>query len=138
MAIENTIQPVNKVAKIWKDLDLNFAPNQKSGVAKKTDGNAVKQSMRILILTNFYERPFYPTKGGNVRGMLFENMTPLVASAMQKGMENLITSYEPRVELESVEVIPNYDQNSYEVTIRYSILNVNKPDSLSLELKRLR
>lgn len=138
MAIENTIQPVNKIAKIWKDLDLNFASNQKSGVAKKTDANAVKQAMRILILTNFYERPFYPTKGGNIRGMLFDNMSPLVASSIQKGIENLIKSYEPRAALVSVEVLPNYDQNSYEITIRYNVVNVNKPDSLSLELKRLR
>lgn len=138
MSQENSIQPKTLVAKVFKDLDLDFTANQRSGVAKKNDLNAIKQALKILVLTDFYERPFYPTKGGNLRGMLFENMTPMMANTMAKAIQNLIETYEPRAKVEYVNVIPDYDSNAYSVTIAFYGRNVNKPDRLSLELKRLR
>ena len=138
MSQENSIQPKTLVAKVFKDLDLDFTANQRSGVSKKNDLNAIKQALKILVLTDFYERPFYPTKGGNMRGMLFENMTYMMANTMAKAIQNLIETYEPRAKIEYVDVIPDYDANAYSVTIQFYGRNVNKPDRLSLELKRLR
>lgn len=127
-----------KISKVYTDLDLDFTANQRTGVAKKNDLNAVKQAMKILILTNFYERPFYPKKGGNIRGLLFDNMTPLLANTIQQTIINLVNSYEPRAILESVTVTPNYDNNAYEISIEFYAVNINKPDRLSVELVRLR
>lgn len=138
MAIEDSIQPKTLVAKVYKDLDLDFTKNAKTGVAKKTDLNAVKQALKILILTNFYERPFYPTKGGNLRGLLFENMTPMMANVISKQLQTLIETYEPRAIIDSLDVDPNFEQNAYTVSINFHATNVNKPDRLSLELERLR
>jgi len=138
MAIEDSIQPKTLIAKVYKDLDLNFTANSKTGVSKKTDLNAVKQALKILILTNFYERPFYPTKGGNLRGLLFENMTPMMANVISKQLQTLIQTYEPRAIIDSLDVDPNYEQNAYTVSINFHSTNVNKPDRLSLELERLR
>lgn len=134
MAIESI-----KVSRIYKDLDLNFTNNPVTGdVAKKLDVNAVKQSLRILLLTNFYERPFDPGKGVNLRGYLFEPMSKVVSSSISNSIKNIIESYEPRVRVKSIQVVPNFDLNSYEVTVSFFVVGINKPQILTANLKRLR
>lgn len=128
-----------KIARIYKDLDLNFTANPVSGdVAKKLDVNAVKQSILILLSTNFYERPFAPDKGANLRGVLFEQMSSTLASLLQNAVKNVITSYEPRARLDSVVVDPDYDGNQYDITIRYTVVGIDRPQTLTTSLKRLR
>jgi phage baseplate assembly protein W len=128
-----------KIARIYKDLDLNFTANPVTGdVAKKLDVNAVKQSILILLSTNFYERPFAPDKGANLRGFLFEQMSGTLASLIQNAIKNIIVSYEPRVRINSITVAPNYDGNQYDVILRYTVIGVDKPQTLTTSLKRLR
>jgi len=125
--------------RIYKDFDLSFAVNPTTGdLSKKLDVNAVKQSLRTLILTNYYERPFAPEKGANLRGMLFENITPLAANAMQKVIENLVNTYEPRAKLEDVVVRANIDNNAYEISIYYYVVGFPQPQTLNTTLERLR
>lgn len=128
-----------KVSRIYKDLDLNFTANPITGdVAKKLDVNAVKQSILILLSTNFYERPFAPDKGANLRGFLFEQMSSTLAALLQNSVKNVIASYEPRARVDSVVVTPDYDGNQYEVTLRYTVVGVDIPQILTTSLKRLR
>ena len=83
-----------KISRLYKDLDLSFTRNPVTGdVSKKIDVNAVKQSLNILMQTNFYERPFAPEKGANLRGYLFEPMSNLVANVLQSTVRNMIASY---------------------------------------------
>lgn len=127
------------ITRIYKDFDLSFAVNPTTGdLSKKLDTNAVKQSLRTLILTNYYERPFAPDKGANLRGMLFENITPLMATTISKVIENLINAYEPRVKLEDVVVRANIDNNAYEVSIYYYVVGFPQPQKLNTTLERLR
>jgi phage baseplate assembly protein W len=134
-----TIQKL-KVSRLYKDLDLDMsAPNPVTGDApKKTDVNAVKQSIKILMLTNFYERPFAPKKAGNISGLLFEPMSPLVSSTMSKVIEKLLQSYEPRANIQSVTVEPDFDNNAYTINITFYVVGINKPQSLTTRLKRVR
>ena len=128
-----------QITKLYKDLDLAFTLNSVTGdVAKKIDVNAVSQSLKILILTNFYERRFAPEKGANLRGMLFENMTRLQAEVMSKVIRNLIEAYEPRAVIESIAVIPDYDKNLYQVSIYYYVRGFNQPQEFNVNLQRLR
>lgn len=125
--------------KLYKDFDLSFAVNPTTGdLSKKLDVNAVKQSLRTLILTNYYERPFAPEKGANLRAMLFENISPLAANAMQKVIENLVNTYEPRAKLEDVVVRANIDNNAYDVSIYYYVVGFPQPQNLNTTLERLR
>ena len=125
-----------KISRLYKDLDLSFTANPVTGdVAKKIDVNAVKQSLNILIQTNYYERPFAPEKGANLRGYLFEPMSNLVAGLVQK---NMIESYEPRAKIETISVVANYDTGTYEVVLRYFIVGIARPQTLTANLKRLR
>ena len=104
--------------KLFKDLNLNFNKNIiTSDIAKLTDVEAIKRSVRNLVQLNHYEKPFHPEIGSNVRATLFENMTPITAAVLTRQIEDVIRDYEPRVELSRVDSIPNIDANRYDVRI---------------------
>ena len=107
-----------------RDLDLFFSRKQGSGdVNRITDVEAVKRSVRNLILTNFYEKPFHPEIGSGVRDMLFENMSPVTAVVLARKVEDVIENFEPRARLIGVRALPNLDRNEYEVTIEFFVVN---------------
>ena len=108
----------------YKDLDLFFSrKNGTNDIEKITDIEAVKRSVRNLVLTNFYEKPFHPEIGSGIRDMLFENMTPITAVVLARKVEDVIENFEPRARLISVRSLPNLDRNEYEVTIEFFVVN---------------
>ena len=130
----------DRSARIFKDFNLNFARHPVTGdIAKLTDVSAVKASVKNLILTNFYERPFHPEIGSDVRAALFENVSPLVAARLGRNIEDVIVNFEPRAELISVIVRANIDRNAYEATIKFNVVNTETEEqTLNLFLERLR
>lgn len=128
-----------KISRLYKDLDLSFGLNPlTSDVAKKLDVNAVKQSVNILVQTNFYERPFDAKKGANLRGLLFEPLGKPTANLIEKSIKFLLESYEPRARIESIVVTPDYDNNSYNTTLTFFVVGFPRPQILVANLKRLR
>jgi len=128
-----------KIARLYKDIDMAFTKNALSGdINKKLDVNAVKQSIRNLLLTRPYERPFHPELGSRLYSKLFEQMRPGLEMSLSRMVEQQILNFEPRVDILGIEVAPDYDDNSYEVTIRFLIKGINEPQDLSLSLTRLR
>jgi phage baseplate assembly protein W len=128
-----------KTARIYKDLDLSFTPLPGSGdAAKKYDVNAVKQSLRILLLTANGERPFNYLLGSPIYRMLFEPMDMITANMLETQITILITNQEPRVRLNKVEVIPNEDLNRYDITLYFYVVGLPEPVVYSTFLKRLR
>lgn len=127
------------ITRIYKDMDLAFTANPVTGdLSKKLDVNAVKQSMRILMLTNYYERPFAPKKGANLRGFLFQNISPLTADSIATVIEQLFANYEPRVKIQAVIVTPEYTNNLYRIDVKFFIIGIDGPQILSTNLERLR
>ncbi len=123
----------------FSDLDLNFTKHPiTKDVARKTGTNAIIGALKNLVYTNFYERPFNPKFGSNVRGMLFEPLDPLTGSILQKEIKILIENYEPRVSLRDIQVVADYDRNSYQVTITFFTVNSTQPLRTVLFLNRLR
>ena len=124
----------------WKDLDLFFSKKAGSNdINILTDIIAVKRSVRNLILTNHYEKPFHPEIGSGVRAILFELMTPMTAFILTKKIENIIETYEPRARLVGVRALPNLDRNEYEVTIEFYVQNFpTELVDLTIFLERLR
>jgi len=124
----------------YTDLDLFFGKKSSdSDISKVTNVQAVKRSVRNLVLLNVYEKPFHPEIAGGVREMLFENMTPITAQIIAKQVENVINNFEPRAKLVGVRVQPDLDRNLYELTIEFYV--VNAPTELvdmSVMLERLR
>ena len=115
---------ISRNVRQYRDLDLFFSrKNGTNDITKITDIEAVKRSIRNLILTNFYEKPFHPEIGSGIRDMLFENMTPITAVVLARKVEDVIENFEPRARLISVRSLPNLDRNEYEVTIEFFVVN---------------
>ena len=113
--------------RIYKDLNLNFTANPVTGdVATITDVNAVKRSVRNLLLTNHYDRPFHPEIGSNIPYLLFENFGPITGNQLARQIEEMITNFEPRANVESVECYPVPASYKYDVRIYFYIQNYKK------------
>jgi phage baseplate assembly protein W len=130
----------DRVVKEYVDLDLFFGrKSSNSDIQDLTNVKSVKRSIRNLILTNHFEKPFHPEIGSGVRDMLFENMTPVTAHILARKIEDVILNFEPRARLVGVRAEPILDRNTYEVTIEFYV--VNQPTELvdlSVMLERLR
>ena len=120
----------------YSDLDLFFGKKSSdSDISKVTDIQAVKRSIRNLVLLNTYEKPFHPEISGGIRGMLFENMSPIIA----KKVEEVINNFEPRARLVAVRATPDLDKNSYDMTVEFYVVNApTELVDLSIMLERLR
>ena len=126
-------------SKIFKDLNLDFQQNSATkDIQKITDVESVKRSVRNLINTNHYEKPFHPEIGSNLRAMLFELMTPQMNHVITKQIENLINNYEPRCRLVQVHTQPEFERNGYNVQISFYVQNYPDPVVVESFLERLR
>jgi phage baseplate assembly protein W len=131
---------IDRNVRQYTDLDLFFGKKATSkDINKVTDIQAVKRSIRNLVLTNHYEKPFHPEIGSGVRGVLFELMTPITAHVLTQQIENVIENFEPRARLISVRAQPNLDRNEYECTIEFYVANTpTELVDLTVFLERLR
>jgi len=124
----------------YSDLDLFFSrKSSDSDISKVTDIQAVKRSIRNLVLLNHFEKPFHPEIAGGIREMLFELMTPTTSAIIARKVEDVIKNYEPRARLVGVRAQPDFDDNSYNISIEFYV--VNAPTELvdmSVMLERLR
>lgn len=128
-----------KNTRIFSDIDLNFLPHPNTGdIGKKFDENAIKASVKHLVMTNHYERRFHPEIGSQVRALLFEPFGPLLDAMLKKAITNTIINHEPRVRLLSVEVNSNPDNNSIYVAIVFTIVNSERPITVDFILNRTR
>lgn len=123
----------------YSDLSINFGKNPfNSDVNRITEVDSVKRSVKSLILTNRYERLLDPAIGGNIRALLFEPMSSMTTTVLEDYITDTIKNYEPRAILDKVVVDPDYDRNSYEVTIQFRINSVEQPQTLTVALERVR
>jgi len=122
----------------YSDLDLDFNMSTTGDVSKKTGAEAIKRSVRNLIFTNYYERKFQSFIGSGVTSLLFELDNPFVTVSLQTAISDCINNFEPRVSLQSVDVSDDPDNNGFNVTLTYVILNKNLPVTTGLFLERIR
>ena len=118
-------QNEKRSSRVYKDLNLNFTRYPVTGdVATVTDVNAVKRSIRNLLLTNHYERPFHPEIGSDIPALLFENFGPITGNQLSRNIEEMILNFEPRARVETVECFPVPDSNRYDVRIYFYVENL--------------
>ena len=121
----------------WTDIDINLTLHpQSKDITLKYDINAVKRSLKNLLSTNHYERPFKPSLGTNFSTMLFEMADVTNAVIMEQNIKELIGTYEPRALVTHVFV--NVIKNSIDLTVLFTILNSSEPQELNLILERIR
>jgi len=130
---------VNTVKDIYSDLDMFLVPHPVTGdISTKKDSDAIKRSIRNIVLTNKFERPFKPNFGGGVTNMLFELDSTRKVKRFQKEMVNMIERLEPRVYNVSVRLNPLTDDNRLDVQIFYSIRNGKSGQSAEFTVTRVR
>jgi phage baseplate assembly protein W len=132
--------PLERVSKGFKDLSMTFQVNPLNydliGLKNET---AIARSIRNLVFTYPGERFFNENLGSKVSRSLFENLDEISASIIKDEIENTIRNYEPRVNLISVNVTPNYDEGEFNVTINYRIVGIDVlPQQLSFALQPTR
>lgn len=135
----NLVTARSKKISIYSDFkkDLSISPLS-DDLALIKDEDAVKESLKNLILTDRGERLMQPNLGGNVRAMLFENMTPASLKFLEETIRSTIEIYEPRATLRDVIVTGNLDDNVVKVTVKFFITNQEQPLELSVFLERTR
>ena len=138
-SVENISNKSKRASRVYKDLDLDFGRNTTTNdVNKLTDVEAVKRSVRNLINTSHYDRPFHPEIGSSIRGLLFEPITPLTSLNLQRKVEEVLTNFEPRIRLVQVLSRPNADLNRYSLRISFYVIGTTLPVTVETFLERLR
>lgn len=126
-------------ARTFKDLNLNLGIHPvKKDVNTHSNEYAVINSIKNLVLTNHYERPFQPDIGSNIRSLLFENANSFTATQIERAIIETIDNFEPRAETKRVTVVAAPDENKYNVELEFFIVNNPSPITINFFLERIR
>jgi len=124
--------------KLYKDIDLTFANKTSGEIFKKEDAAAVKQAVKNLMLTNYFEKPFQPLFGGNLREMLFDLADDDAEEDIEDRIKNAINVFEPRAQALNVIATATPDRNSIRVTVEFRVINTQETVAVTTVLARLR
>ena len=109
----------------FSDIDKDMTKTYSSDMSLIINNADVSQSLTSLVLTQTGSVPFRPEYGTDVHDILFENMSLIQADRLRSRIESSINTYEPRVNLQTVDVKSDHDTNTYNVYIHYSIIYDN-------------
>ncbi len=135
-----SMQNQNKLTarKWYTDVDFNLTPHPSSGdLILKTDKEAVKRSVRNIMLTNNYERPFKPNFGANLRGLLFELADDMTKTQIRRQIVDSLQMLEPRVSVENI-YLTSTGHNALHVNVHYGVVGIAEPQELEVILERIR
>lgn len=125
--------------KRYSDIDLNFTAHPiRKDIIRLVDDRAVVASVKNLLMTGQYERPFQPYIGSGIRKLLFEPLDRITATNLERAIIETIKNFEPRVSVTKLQVVPDFENNGFGVFMEFTILN--RPDTLSVRflLERIR
>lgn len=123
----------------FSDIDLNFTVHPVTkDITRRFDENAIKQSIKNLLLTRNFERPFHSEIGSPIRQLLFEPVGPMFVVMMKRAIADVINNFEPRVQVLDVQVNDSIEANAVYVTLEYKIVNTERPLTLEFALERTR
>jgi phage baseplate assembly protein W len=127
------------IVREYKDLDLNFTIHPvKKDINKLIGERAVVNSIKNLVSTNHYEKPFNPSFGSNLRRLLFENADRFTAVLIEREITEVISNYEPRASVNNVIVSPTVDGNGFNVQLEFFVVNRTDPLTITFFLERIR
>ena len=125
--------------KQFSDLDLSLVPHPiRKDIVSLKDDVAIKNAVKNLIQTNTFERPFQPGLGANLKGLLFEPMDAITTIDLREAIIDVLVGHEPRIKVSRVEVIPQFDDNSYRIVVNYLIKEFDRQQQVEIVLRRLR
>ena len=130
---------ISSTSRQYKDLDLNFLIHPvRKDINKHKNEMAVINSIKNLMMTNHYERPFQPDLGSNVRRLLFENLDKITAISMEREIRQVVQNYEPRAQIKTLDILPDVDNNGFSVRMEFYIMNMTDPVTINFFLERVR
>lgn len=123
----------------WADLNLKLTRHPiRKDIMPLKDDEAIKNSVKNLILTNFFERPFQPQVGANLRGLLFEPADAITKYELSDGVKQVLIDYEPRIRVSRVGIEDQSDRNAYRITVYFQIIEMDLNTEVEIVLQRLR
>ena len=126
-------------SRIYSDIDFRFKPHPITGdVTIKYDSDAIRRSVRNIVLTNFYERPFKPSLGSNIINQLFENSSPRAQNRSASKIKKIIEDFEPRVQNVKIAFGEVSDRNELNITVFYNIKNNAQSQEMDFTITRAR
>ena len=131
---ENYYQNDKNVARPITDLDLAMGTHPLSkDIRRKRNIEAIKQSVKTLVLLNHYEKPFHPDIGCDIHKSLFELFEGTFSTEMVKGfIHNVIDNYEPRADIQDIQVIAREDQHEFTITVYF--IPVGETETVSVDI----
>ena len=124
---------------VYSDIPLNLTSHPITGNIKMlSNADAVKQSVKNLVLTNFFERPYNPFLGGDILSQLFENMDPMTEYNLTTNVRQVLENYEPRVTVNDIKTRVIEDQNAINMEIRLQVVNIPEELTVTVLLERVR
>ena len=130
---------LQNIQKLYSDIDFTLTKRPVlNDIALSYDNQAIIRSVRNILLTKKFEKLWNPDFGSNIDTLLFENISSVTASALEKEISVAISNYEPRVNLKNVVVTPYVDRNAYDVTMTFYIANATQPTTVTVFLERNR
>ena len=133
--------PISVVSrkKGWADLNLKLTRHPiRSDIMPLKDDEAIKNSVKNLVLTNFFERPFQPQVGANLRGLLFEPADAITKYELADSIKQVLIDYEPRIRVTKVGIQDESDRNAYRITLHFQIIEMDLNTEVEIVLQRLR
>ena len=140
MATTTTLQSVDvSTLRSFRDLDLNFTNHPiRKDVNSFSNEYAIINSIKNLIFTQHYERPFQPELGSNLRRMLFEPIDAITAAQIEREIAEVVRNFEPRADISKVIAKPSPDENKYSVQVEFFLINNPNPVTINFFLERIR
>ena len=120
--------PIERVSQGFKDISMTFQSNPLNDdlIAIKNE-NAIARSLRNIVFTTPGEKFFNQSFGSRITESLFENIDEITSTIIVDEIRQSIDNYEPRVEVDDVKAFPDYDNNSFDVTITYDVIGSEIP-----------
>lgn len=121
------------------DLDINFDRNPFTGdVVVRKDEEAIKRSLRNLLLLKRGEKPFHPEISSGITDLLFEPVDPIMVMELKNRISDIIRQYEPRIKEAAIDVVHVIDKGEIRVTIKFSMYNIQRTFTTNITLQRMR
>lgn len=126
-------------SKQWRDLDLSLVLHPiRKDIVPLRDDNAIRNAVKNLLLTNFYERPFNHSIGANLRALLFEPADAITRMAIKDNIERTLTEHEPRIKILDINVQDLRDENAYSIFVSFLIKEFDREEDVEIVLRRIR
>lgn len=117
--------------------DFSVLPGR-DDLSRKLNENAVRESIKNIVLTNRLERPFQPNYGASVRDMLFESASPTTIAIARTRIKEAIENFEPRATVIDVEILADLATNAINISIVFQVINADAPSTLQVRVDRIR